>query len=469
MDAKLIEFTTLLRQNGLRVSMAENMDSFQALGLIGLGNRATFKDALRATLVKRSVDTSVYDELFDIYFSGLGEVIRSTASSLMGAMQLDEAAFQRLLDTLADLLKDLDIDLSELAQHLLSNNTGQLEKMLREAAAAAQVRNIQRSFQEGRYSHSMAQALGLGSLTSELDWLKEQLGQADIDPALRDQLSRLIDRRLQDLTDMIKRAVRMELEKQDHTLRQNQRLQSLAEKSFYYLSEDEIRRMKEAVAKLAERLKNVVSIRRRQAKRGKFDLKDTLRKNLQYGGVPFKIQFDRRVRDKPQVIVLCDVSDSVRNVSRFMLQFVYSLQDLYSRVRSFIFVSEIGEVTRLFEEQEITEAIEEALTGGIINVFAHSDFGRAFRNFHRDHLGAVNNKTTVIVLGDARNNYNLPHEWVLKDVQQRAKQLIWLNPENRLTWGFGDSEMDRYLPYCDIVEECRNLNQLYRVIDRLVR
>ncbi len=469
MDAKLIEFTTLLRQNGLRVSMAENMDSFQAVGLIGLGNRGAFKDALRATLVKRSVDTSVYDELFDIYFSGLGEVVRSTASSLMGAMQLDEAAFQRLLDTLADLLKDLDIDLSELAQHLLANNTGQLEKMLREAAAAAQVGNIQRSFQEGRYSHSMAQAMGLGSLASELDWLKEQLGEADIDPGLRDQLKRFIDRRLQDLTDMIKRAVRMELEKQDHTLRQNQRIQSLAEKSFYYLSEEEIRRMKEAVAKLAERLKNVVSIRRRQAKRGKFDVKDTLRMNLQYGGVPFKIQFDRRVRDKPQVIVLCDVSDSVRNVSRFMLQFVYSLQDLYSRVRSFIFVSEIGEVTRLFEEQEITEAIEEALTGGIINVFAHSDFGRAFRNFHRDYLGAVNNKTTVIVLGDARNNYNLPHEWVLKDVQQRAKQLIWLNPENRLTWGFGDSEMDRYLPYCDIVEECRNLNQLYRVIDRLVR
>jgi len=226
--------------------------------------------------------------------------------------------------------------------------------------------------------------------------------------------------------------------------------------------------MKEAVAKLAQRLKNIVSIRRRHAKRGTFDLQDTLRKNLQYGGVPFKIQFDRRIRDKPQVIVLCDVSDSVRNVSRFMLQFVYSLQDLYSRVRSFIFVSEIGEITRLFEEQEINEAIEHSLTGGIINVFAHSDFGRAFRLFHRDYIAAVNNKTTVIILGDARNNYNLPHEWVLKEIRQRAKQLIWLNPENRLTWGFGDSEMDRYVPYCDIVEECRNLNQLYRVIDHLV-
>ena len=267
---------------------------------------------------------------------------------------------------------------------------------------------------------------------------------------------------------MIKRAVRLELEQQDLSQRESARLQSLAEKSFYYLSEDDIRRMREAVTKLAQRLKNVVSIRRKRGKRGKLDLKATMRKNLQYGGVPFKIHFDRKMKDKPQVMVLCDVSDSVRNVSRFMLQFVYSLQDLYSRVRSFIFVSELGEVTQLFEEQDITAAIEQALSGSLINVFAHSDFGRAFRSFHREFLSAVNKKTTVIILGDARNNYNLPHEWVLKEIRQRAKQVFWLNPENRLTWGFGDSEMDRYIPHCDVVEECRNLNQLYRVIDRMV-
>lgn len=468
MDDKIIQFTSLLRQNGLRVSVSEDMDGFHAVELLGLHDRGAFKDALRAAIIKRAVDAPVFDELFDLYFSGLGEMLKGSAASLMSALQLDAADFQQLMDALAALLKEMDVDLSALAQALLSNDTGQLERMLREAGAAARVQNIQRSFQEGRYSHSMAQTLGLGALAEELDALKNRLGQGGIDPALLEQLRRLIDRRLQDFTDMIKQAVRLELEKQDHTQRQNQRMQSLAEKSFYYLSEDEIRRMKEAVAKLAQRLKNVVSIRRRHAKRGKFDLQRTLRKNLQYGGVPFKIQFDHRVRDKPQVMVLCDVSDSVRNVSRFMLQFVYSLQDLYSRVRSFIFVSELGEITQLFEEQEINEAIEQSLTGSIINVFAHSDFGRAFRSFHRDHIAAVNNKTTVIVLGDARNNYNLPHEWVLKEIRQRAKQLIWLNPENRLTWGFGDSEMDRYLPYCDLVEECRNLNQLYRVIDRLV-
>jgi hypothetical protein len=226
--------------------------------------------------------------------------------------------------------------------------------------------------------------------------------------------------------------------------------------------------MQEAVTRLAQRLRNVISVRRRRARRGRFDSNATLRKNLQYGGVPFHIVFDHKRKDKPQVMVLCDVSDSVRNVSRFMLQFMYSLQDLYSKVRSFIFVAELGEITQLFAERDINQAIEAALRGDLINVYAHSDFGRAFKNFYRDYISAVNKRTTVIVLGDARNNYNLPHEWVMREIRQRAKQLIWLNPENRMTWGFGDSEMDRYAPHCTLVEECRNLNQLYRVIDHLV-
>ncbi|MFN8643683.1 MAG: VWA domain-containing protein [Candidatus Binatia bacterium] len=469
MDAKIVDFTALLRGNGLRVSMSEHLDAFAGVAALGVADRQVFKDVLRSTMVKRSIDLPVYDELFDLYFAGLGQAVADTTTAAMQALQLNPQEYQSLMEQLAQLLQDLDVNLSQLAEALLRNDTGRLERMLREASEQANAPGIERSYQEGRYSHSTAQALGLGGLTEELEQLRERLGQARLTPELSEAMQRFIDQRLRDLREMIRRTVRLELEKRDQTQRERTRLASLAEKSFYYLSEDEMRRMREAVTKLAQRLKNVVSIRRRRGKRGKFDLKGTLRKNLQYGGVPFRIQFDRKVKDKPQVLVLCDVSDSVRNVSRFMLQFVYSLQDLYARVRSFIFVSEIGEITQLFEENDTQRAIEQALTGSIINVFAHSDFGRAFKTFHRDHLGAVNNRTTVIILGDARNNYNLAQEWVLRDIQARAKQLIWLNPESRLTWGFGDSEMDRYLPFCDLVEECRNLNQLYRVVDHLVR
>jgi len=468
MDDKFIEFTHLLRHNGLKVSAAENMDTFAALGLVGIADRQTLKDALRATLVKRVVDIPVYDELFDLYFTGLGEMIKAAGAATMQAMDMSPEEFQRFLEQLEEALKNMGADLSELARSLLTNNTGQLERLLREAAQNTNLQDIQRSFQEGQFANALAQLLGFGQLTRELAALKDALQQAGLSPEQIEQLSAYIDQRLQDLAHMVRSYVRAELEKQDAQLRENQKMRSLADKSFYYLSEDEIRKMKEAVAKLAQRLKHVIAIRRKRAKRGRFDLQQTLRKNLQYGGVPFHVVLDRKKKEKPQVVILCDVSDSVRNVSRFMLQFVYSVQDLYARVRSFIFVADLGEVTRLFEDNEIHAAIDLALRGNIINIYAHSDFGRAFRTFHRDFLSVINKRTTVLVLGDARNNYNLPHEWVVRDVQQRAKQVIWLNPESRLTWGFGDSEMDRYAPYCDLVEECRNLNQLYRVIDKLV-
>ncbi len=466
MHEKLVEFSGLLRRNGLRVSMTESMDTFRALSVVGLAERETVRAALRATMVKRTVDLPTFEQLFDLFFSGLADAIAELTAATAEALEMSDAEFQRFLEELRRKLEEQGMDLSPLARALLGADGGTLERLLREAAERAQVGDIQHGFQEGRYAHGVAGALGLSGLAGELAQLKQQL--AAMDPGNARRLEGYIDRRLQDLSDMVKALVRGELTQQDVTRGDQQRLQALAEKSFYYLSEDEIRRMQEAVTKLARRLRNVISIRRKRARRGKFDPSTTLRRNLQYGGVPFRIVFDRKRKDKPQVIVLCDVSDSVRNVSRFMLQFVYSLQDLYSKVRSFIFVADVGETTKLFEDLDIHEAIESALQGNIINVYAHSDFGRAFKNFHRDYLSAVNKRTTVIVLGDGRNNYNLPHEWVLKDVQQRAKQVIWLNPENRMTWGFGDSEMDRYAPYCTMVEECRNLGQLYRVIDRLV-
>ena len=462
MNERLLEFSNLLRRNGLRVSLAENMDTFRALSVVGLGDRETVRATLRASMVKRTIDIPTFEQLFTLFFSGLADAITQATAATSQALGLDDADFQRLLEELERLLRERGIELSPLARALLGADGGRLERMLREAGERARVDDIQQGFQEGRFAHGVASELGLGALVREIERLKEQLQGNDA------RFAQYLERRLQDLNDMIKALVRGQLERQDVARRDHERLAALSDKSFFYLTEEEIRRMQEAVQKLAQRLRNVISIRRRRARRGKFDPSGTLRRNLQYGGVPFRIVWDRRKKEKPQVMVLCDVSDSVRNVSRFMLQFVYSLQDLYSKVRSFIFVSEVGEITRLFEEQDIHQAIETALRGDVINVYAHSDFGRAFKGFHRDYIAAVNKRTTVIVLGDARNNYNLPHEWVLKEIRQRAKQLIWLNPENRMTWGFGDSEMDHYAPHCTLVEECRNLGQLYRVIDRLV-
>ena len=470
MDERILEFGALLRQHGLRISPAESLDALAALGQAGLGSRQVVKDVLRATMVKRSVDLPAFDELFDLYFSALGQAIREASEATGKSLSASAEDYQKLLEQLEAMLRGREQKLSEIAEALLRNDDGTLEKRLREAAERVCTGQQQgnRSFQEGQFAHALSQEIGLGEITRQLEELADQMEGQGLDPETERRLRELVKQRLADLAELLKRVASLEGDRGDPRRRDATKLAALAEKSFYYLSEEDIRRMQEAVTRLAQRLRHVVAIKRARAKRGSFDLQRTLRKNLQFGGVPFDVQLERRKKHRPQIVVLCDVSDSVRNVSRFMLQFVYSLQDLYSKVRSFIFVSDIGEVTRLFDDNEINQAIDLSLRGDVINVFAHSDFGRAFKTFHRDSLSAVNGRTTVIILGDARNNYNLAHEWVLRDVQRRAKQVIWLNPESRATWGFGDSEMDRYMPFCDVVEECRNLNQLYRVVDRMV-
>ncbi len=468
MQEKLVEFANLLRENGIRVSLAETLDAVGASEVTGLGEKEAFRSALRSTMIKRAGELSVFEELFDLYFSGLGEIIKQASDAVQQALSMSDQEFQKFLDEVEEMLKKEGGKLSELARQLLQNNSGQLEKTIREAARAVKLSNIERTIEENYFARALARQLGLDRLEQEIKQLREALEKLDMSDGMKARMQEYLDRRLKALDDIVKRYVRMEREKREVRARDEQRLNRLAEKSFYYLSEEEIRQMNEAVQKLAQRLKNVIAVRRKRDKRGRFDVKRTLRQNLEYGGVPFKLRFEQRKKEKPQVVILCDVSDSVRNASRFMLEFVYSLQDLYSRVRSFIFVSDIGEVTEHFRTNDVREALDIALKGDIINVYAHSNFGHAFRSFVGDYIGSLNKRTTVIVLGDARNNYNLPHDWCLREIKQRAKRLIWLNPESRNTWGFGDSEMDRYAVHCDLVEECRNLNQLYHVVDQLV-
>jgi len=179
------------------------------------------------------------------------------------------------------------------------------------------------------------------------------------------------------------------------------------------------------------------------------------------------LRFRRRHREKPKLVTLCDVSDSVRNASRFMLQLVWSLQDCFSRVRSYVFVSEIAEVTQAFNTYPVDTAIDWALKSSSVDCHCRSDFGYAFNRFVKTELETLDRKTTVLILGDARNNYNDPQAWAIRQIRERVKGVIWLNPEGQWGWGIGDSVMPLYSPACDIVKECRTVGQLVQVVDQL--
>ncbi len=471
MQKKVIAFTNLLRKSGIRVSVAEAIDAFNALDELSLDDREIFCDALRTAMVKRGDDIPAYDELFELFWSGYYDNLRQAFDQMegdLGAMGVD---LDQLLKQLAEMMKgmDGDFDLSELAKALLTQDLSQLENMIRQAAEEAGTGRIENMLQVGFFSRRTAEQLGLEGASQQLENLVERMRAMGMGDAQIQQMQELMRKLMETMRRAVRNFTERELQQQNHNYMEKFRREMLTEKSFYHLTEDEIMRMREVVTRLAQRIKNILSVRKKRQKRGKLDLHQTLRRNMARGGIPFEVIYKTRRKDRPKLVILCDVSSSVANVSRFMLQFMYSLQEAFTKIRCYVFVAELGEVTQVFQDKDISGAIEKALDGGdVINVYTRSNFGYAFHEFWKNHLATVDKKTTVMILGDARNNYNDAKAWCIRDIQNKAKNVVWLNPESPSAWGFGDSVMDRYMPYCDIVEECRNLRQLSRVIDQIV-
>ena len=472
MEKKILEFANILRKSGIRVSTAEAIDSFVALEELSVEDREIFKDALRTTMVKRGEEIDTFDQLFDLFWSGFYDNLRESFGQATDGLAEMGVDMEELLRAIAQLLQSGGAesgDLSELARALLTADLSQLENLIRMAAEQAGVARIENFLQVGFFSRRTLEQMGVEGAADELRALADRLEQAGMSPEQIQALRNLIERLLEAMRRSVRAYTERELQKQNHDYMEKFRRETLLEKSFYHLTEDEIRKMREVVERLAQRIKNILSIRKRRLKRGKLDLHQTLRRNMSHGGIPFELIFKQRKKDRPKLVILTDVSSSVANVSRFMLQFVYTLQEAFTKIRSFVFVAELGEVTPLFQEREISDAIEAALEGGnTINVYTRSNFGYAFHHFWQNYLSAIDNKTTVLILGDARNNYNDPRAWCLRDIHNKAKNVVWLNPENPSAWGFGDSVMDKYLPHCDVAEECRNLRQLSKIVDGLL-
>jgi hypothetical protein len=469
---KILEFTNILRKSGIRVSTAEAIDAFQALDELSIEDREIFRDALRTTMVKRGEEVPTYDELFELYWSGFYDNLRETfgdAANSLSGLGID---LEELLKRIAEQIQNMQGDpseLSELARAMLTADLSVLEQLIRAAAEQAGSGRIENFLQLGFFSRRTLEQMNAEGAVQELRDLAARLEAAGMSPEEVGALRRLIDALMEAARRAVRAFTERELQKQNHDYMEKFRRETLLEKSFYHLTEDEIRKMREVVERLAQKIKNILSIRRRRLKRGKLDLHQTLRRNMSHGGIPFELVFKQRKKDRPKLVILCDISSSVANVSRFMLQFVYSLQEAFTKIRAFVFVAELGEVTHVLQEGEIGQAIEKVLDGGdVINVYTRSNFGHAFHHFWQNFLSAIDAKTTVLILGDARNNYNDPRAWCLRDIHNKAKNVVWLNPESPSAWGFGDSVMDKYLPYTDITEECRNLRQLSAMVDRLI-
>ena len=396
----------------------------------------------------------------ELYFTGAKDLIEGLQGSLLEA--LDQEKLNDLeLEEIARLLARM----SPLSQALLTARTDQLARILRQATLSLDFRGLQSPLQRGFYARRLLQAAGGTEAEKELRQFLQTLRERGLDPAQLELASRKVSHTLQALEEAARRVADREQKARDPESRGDK---SLLHRSMASLTPDEVQRMRTVVRRLAERLKARLSRRRKVRRRGKLSVRRTLRKNLSTGGEPYKLVFRARRPERPEIVVLCDVSDSVRNVSRLMLQFVYTLQELYARVRSFVFVSDIGEVTPLFRKTDVSTAVDLATAGKVINLSANSNYGHALQLFQQTWLGSITRRTTVIVIGDGRTNYNPPNAWALQEIKRRCRRLLWLCPEDKASWGFGDSEMPLYARYCHRVEAVRSVDDLARVAGEML-
>jgi uncharacterized protein with von Willebrand factor type A (vWA) domain len=461
MDQRILEFISDLRRAELRISTSEALDALSAATEIGVETRETFKSALATTLVKEARDLPTFDRIFDLYFLDL----QALGTGLKKALGPEDPKMRGMLDKL---MAQDGLELDEMTELMLQGEGAEMEMAIRGQGQGAGLERLMYFLQIGYFSRRIYDKFDWEAIERDLSRIMQMLEAQGLDPGQLARIRNYLDLRLEAFRRMIRQHVERELERR--AFREGEKLtrEVLADKPLFALSPDEVAQMKAVVARLARKIKDALALRQRQEEKGRLDSRRTIRQSLQYGGVPMEVRFRRRHREKPKLVTLCDVSDSVRNASRFMLQLVWSLQECFSRVRSYVFVSEIAEVTQAFSTYPVDRAIEWALKGSPVDYHCRSDFGYAFNRFVRTELDTLDRKTTVLVLGDARNNYNDPQAWAIRLIRERAKGIIWLNPEGQWGWGIGDSVMPLYAPSCDIVKECRTVAQLVQVVDQLV-
>ncbi|MEK7837533.1 MAG: VWA domain-containing protein, partial [candidate division NC10 bacterium] len=456
MDQRILEFIGDLRRAELRISPSEALDALAASAEIGLEDRDTFRTALATTLVKESRDLPTFDRLFDLYFLDL----EALGAGLKKALGPEDPRMRELLDRLA---AEDGLQMDEMTELMLRGEGADMEMAIRQGGEGTGLERLMYFLQIGYFSRRIYDKFDWDAIERDLSRIMRLLEARGLDPGQLARIRNYLDLRLEAFRRMIRQHVERELERRAY--RQGEKLtrEVLSDKPLFALSPDEVAQLKAVVARLARKIKDALALRQRQEEKGRLDSKRTIRQSLQYGGVPMEVRFRRRHREKPKLVTLCDVSDSVRNASRFMLQLVWSLQECFSRVRSYVFVSEIAEVTQAFNTYTVDKAIEWALKSSSVDYHCRSDFGYAFSRFCRTELESMDRKTTVLVLGDARNNYNDPQAWAVRQIRERVKGIIWLNPEGQWGWGIGDSVMPLYAPSCDIVKECRTVGQLVQV------
>jgi uncharacterized protein len=429
-SARLLDLADELRKEGMQVGTSELLDAFEALRHVPWTNQEDFKEALAATIAKSQEDRRVFDLIFDRFFFRAVEaeaVERGLKEErFSGAESLD-------LDALRERIRDA----------VREGSDGEMRDLAR-LAIAAFGRQGEGSGVIGVDVQRIRRALELRGEMAETEdpetVPQEQLRQ--FERHLRRELERALIERTQALPPA-------------KPLREFDRALPTG-------PSQDLAAVHRAVAQLRRRLATQGHEQRGRRRTAAVDVRRTMRASLETGGVPIDLRYRPKRPRRPELYVLCDVSTSVTSASVFFLSVLHALHDTFRKLRSFVFVERISEVTDVFERERNFEAVSRAIAtdAGVADVSGYTDYGRVWLEFLEKVVDDLDPRSTVIVLGDARTNGREPHARAFGAISERAGRTFWMNPEPRLYWNYGDSVIQAYEPYCDGVFECWTTKQL---------
>jgi len=518
MQTKILDFISALRDNNVRVSLSESQDALNAVLTSPdlILNQDIFKQTLKCTLIKDTANIDIFNFLFDIFFlqrhlkysDFIKEVKEKELQTQRQALRLvvakgdgdgDSQKDASETENLHELLKEAESEwsLHPLTKSLITGNAAHWENLVDEKVSLLMSRWAQKPLRrKTTYEKNILESFDWFEIDSGLDNIYYQAAINDM--GVGDLIDR-VEAHKKKFRKLIKQTVQYtEIERNteggprergwnrprltgsravypacgaghsgEDKLYAVQRLRAIP---FEALSSQEIKSLSQYAQRIAQILATKVSRRQKLSKQQRIiDLRNTVRRSVSFGGIPVKLVYRKQKLKKHDVMLICDVSGSVIKPARFLLQFMYSLQQcMRGKIRSFIFVSRVDEITPFFQGREIKEAINLAMSNAEVDYYGRSDFGSAFFTFTEKYLASVNSKTIVIIIGDARNNRRPSQIKKLQQIRNKAKKIIWLNPESQSQWNTGDSIMNEYGKCAHEIHEVMNFETLTKFVERLM-
>ncbi|MCG2787306.1 MAG: VWA domain-containing protein [Anaerolineae bacterium] len=457
MESRILQLISALRASGVRISLAESVESFSAVDLMGIQDREQFRLSLRATLIKDARDMPTFEKLFPLFF-GSGQ------PPMMGGNLADQLTPEEA-EMLAQALREYTESLHNRTQRLMDGQPLSREE-LEQLAQMVGLNQLDDIRYQNWLSQRMERALAFPEVREALRDLMQQMAEMGMTPERLEQMRDLIHQNMAGMQGQLNQFAGERLAENLSQRSPGEPADNLLNRPFELLSDADKKAIQREVQRLAAALRTRIALRQKHAKTGQLDAKATIRANLKHGGVPLEIRHRNRMR-KPRIVVLCDISTSMRFCSELMLTFLYTLQGQVSKTHAFAFIDHLEYISADFSATDGNQAIRGVLRRMPAGSY-NTNLGYSLKNYTDDYFDTLNAQTTLLVVGDGRNNYNDPRLDLFQKMTRRAARTVWLTPEPPSLWSTGDSDMPAYAPLCANILQVRTLADLASAVDKLL-